>query len=118
VGDFWAISLSDGRFGCAIVTDLKASGSGSRSNFIAGLVDWVGTVPPIAAEASGRHVFAQGMTRIEAITQTGSKVLGSVRLPWGFKVAPNWHDFRVGTVHNVWGWKVLPGLIEQHLAGR
>jgi hypothetical protein len=118
VGDFWAISLSDGRFGCAIVTDLKASGSGSRSNFVAGLVDWVGTLPPIAADASGGHVFAQGMTRIEAITHTRSQVLGSVRLPWGFKVAPNYRDFRVGTVHHVWGWKVLPGLIEQHLAGQ
>jgi hypothetical protein len=99
-----------------MVTDLQQTGVGSRTTFIAGLVDWVGAAPPTAADASGGRIFAQGLSRIEAITRTGANVLGSVPLPKGLGVAPNYRDSRVGTVHTVWGWKVLPRLIEEHLA--
>jgi len=117
LGDFWAVSLNDGRFGCAVVTDLKSSGVASRKNLIVGLVDWIGPVPPTKAEAAG-EIFAQGLTRIEAITATGSSILGNVPLPKGFVFAPNFRDYSVGTVHSVWGWKTLPRKIEEQVANR
>jgi hypothetical protein len=117
LGDFWAVRLSDGRFGCAIVTDLKPSGVASRKSLVAGLVDWVGVSPPTHDAATG-EIFAQGLTGIEAISATGSKILGNVPLPKDFVFAPNFRGPSVGSLHHVWGWKTLPRSIEEHLARR
>ena len=45
-GDFWALPLADGRFGCGRVITIKAdAGPGQRSMLLAGVMDWVGTCP-------------------------------------------------------------------------
>ncbi len=113
---FLGRAVSGGRFGCALVTDLRPAGVGSRTTLVAGLFDWVGASLPAARDLRESRVFAQGLTRIEAITRTGAKVRGRVPLPEGLAIAPNYRDYRVGTVHKVWGWKVLGRLIEERLA--
>lgn len=113
-GDYWAIPLANGRFGCAVVTDLKPSGAATRMGLVAGLLDWIGDAPPSSAQVTASRIFAQALTRIEAITKTGSQILGHADLPPTLVIAPNFRDYRVGTVHSVWGWKALPQVIEGH----
>lgn len=83
---------------------------------MAGLVDWAGNAPPTATDAGG-YIFDQGLTGISAIAATGKTILGNVSLPIDFKVAPNFRDHTVGTVHTVWGLNMLPRIVEEHLAG-
>jgi hypothetical protein len=117
-GDYWAVPLANHRFGCAVVTDLLTSGAGSRVALIAGLLDWMGDAPPTPLHVEKSAIFAQGLTRIEAITKTGSQIIGNAVLPSTLVIAPNFRDHRVGTVHSVWGWRVLPKLIEGHFETR
>jgi hypothetical protein len=51
VGDFWAVPLSDGTFGCLQVTELRP---GALKNLAAGVVDWRGSSPPTERELAGR----------------------------------------------------------------
>ena len=52
-GQFWAIPLTDGRFGCGRVLDVPREPDPNilvgRRAFLAGLMDWVGTAEPNAA---------------------------------------------------------------------
>jgi hypothetical protein len=119
VGDFWAVTLSDGTLGCLQVTDLRKSGRGTLKLLIAGVVDWRGSHQPNHLELSGRRVLIQGLTRIEAFTKTGSQILGNSDDTIGAsELASNFRDFEVGTVHHVWGWSALPQIVERELGGK
>jgi hypothetical protein len=117
-GDFWAIPLSDGRFGCAVVTDLAMAGPASRSAFVVGLLEWVGDQPPTASDALTSDIFAQGLTHISAFTKTGAMVLGNVPLPRGLEI-PKWFTggLQAGDTLRSFGRNALAGAIEKHLAG-
>lgn len=80
---------------------------------VAGLIDWIGDRLPTSEDA-GHPVFDQGLTGVKAIAATGREILGNVALPVDFKVAPNFRDYSVGSVHSVWGMNVLPRLVEEH----
>ena len=108
--------LSDGSVGCLQVTDLKKSGVGSLKTFIAGVVDWQGAAAPGESDLFGRRVLAQGLTGIEAFTETGAAVLGNTDRTIGASLlTSNYRDFHVGAVHHVWGWRALPEVIERIL---
>jgi len=77
IGDFWAVPLSDGTFGCLQVRDLKTSGSGSLKTLVAAVIDWRGSIPPQESGLVGRRFLAQGLTRIEAFTKVGAQILGN-----------------------------------------
>ena len=116
IGDFWAVPLSDGTFGCLQVTDLLKSGSGSLKTLVAGVIDWQGRLPPAAYDLAGRRVLAQGLTRIEVFTEVGSQILGNTSATSPSPgLASNFRDFHVGAVHNVWGGRALPKLVERTL---
>ena len=93
-GQFWALPLSDGTFGCGRVIEVPAAEHRvSRMEFLAGVLDWRDTSEPTAASISQATCFAQGRAHIRAITRSGGAVLGVRDLaadgiePWVFRGA-------------------------------
>ncbi len=77
-GDFWALPLVGGQYGCGRVIALKQkTGTGSRSMLLAGLMNWVGNSLPTAAELAGRGTVAQGQIPLCSIWETGGEILGN-----------------------------------------
>jgi hypothetical protein len=109
VGDFWTVTLPSGGLGLLQVRDVKRSGPGARSAFVAGVVDWRGDEQPQATDLQGRRVLAQGLTRIEAFTEGRAAVVGNTTETVPVDgLTSSFRDFGVGTVTHVWGWKALP----------
>jgi hypothetical protein len=93
-GDFWAIPLSDGSFGCARVIDLKpAGGIGARTMFLAAVLDWHARKPPTAESIAGAPCLNQAQAHLKTIIETGGCILGHRPLelddiePWEFRGA-------------------------------
>src|SRR4051812_6062604 len=74
-GQFWAIPMTDGRFGCGRVMAVPAWFS-SRMGFVGGIADWIGERPPKAEDLVGRAVIEQGGAHVRTIVVTGGRVLG------------------------------------------
>lgn len=116
IGDYWTVPLSDGTFVCLQVTDLQQSGPGSLKTLVAGVVDWRDATLPNESDLVGRRVLEQGLTRIEAFTEVGSRVIGNTAETVGRSALDsNYRDFHVGAVHNVYGWRALPKIVERVL---
>lgn len=107
-GQFWAIPLADGRFGCGRVMASPAS-IGPRMSFVAGLMDWVGDAPPTEADLAARDVVRQGTAHIKTITETGGEVLGCRALQRDGLIAGR------GEEMPTWGYEVVVRLAE-HLS--
>jgi hypothetical protein len=81
-GQFWVITLSDGRFGCGRVLHVPGPSEPGPSLylntriFLAGLMDWSGDDPPTAQAIAGYKLLEQGRAHVAAITDAGSKILG------------------------------------------
>jgi hypothetical protein len=118
IGDFWAVELPDGNYGCLQVTDLVRRGLGSRTTLVAGIVDWSGKEPPLPDDLTGRAILKQGLTRIEAFVATSAQVLGNLPVTYHRALASNYRDFQVGAVHHVWGWQVLGARVAATLSQR
>jgi hypothetical protein len=105
-GQFWAIPLSDGRFGCGRVMAVPGFGPTDRIGFFAGLMDWVRSDPPTYDSLAGVHVAAQAKTGFEAIANTGGSILGlrPLELDGLLAIIPG---YEVGSVHRVWGWHAI-----------
>jgi hypothetical protein len=76
-GQFWALPLRDGRFGCGRVMAVPAFGPSDRVGVVVGLMDWVGVGRPTLVEIAGRGVLEQAKSRFETISNTGGEVLGN-----------------------------------------
>ena len=89
-GEFWAIPLCDGSFGCGRVIELMI---GSRVLFLAAVMDWHASEAPTADKIAGAKCLDQGQAHIKAITETGGAILGHRPLemdevePWEFRGA-------------------------------
>ena len=119
VGDFWAVSLPSGGFGAAQVRDVKRSGTGARTTFVAGVIEWRGEAPPTAEDLRGKRVLDQGLVSVDAFTKTETRLLGNqpdTKPAEGLTSA--FRDFAVGTKTQTWGWKVLPQRVERVLLDR
>jgi hypothetical protein len=76
-GQFWAVPLANGRFGCGRVLQVGGSHLPTPSrNFFGGLVKWLGDEPPSADGIAGARLLRSGILHIRAITQTGGTILG------------------------------------------
>jgi hypothetical protein len=76
-GQYWAIPLSNGKYGCGRVIQVaENSRTKSRVMFLAGVQEWVGTSAPTAQAIAGTTVAHQGKAHILAILKTGGEVLG------------------------------------------
>ncbi|HET6323680.1 MAG TPA: hypothetical protein VFG04_03185 [Planctomycetaceae bacterium] len=101
-GQFWALPLSGGTFGCARVIEVpRYENRVSRMMFLAGVLDWHGPALPTAEAIAGARCLEQGEAHIRAITRTGGKILGIRDLaadriePWLFRGAEFWRNSRV-----------------------
>lgn len=102
VGDFWALPLSDGTFGCGRVIQVPPADMGlGRMAFLAGVLDWHGAVVPSSESIAGAACLDQGRAHIRAITRTGGTILGFRELskdgiePWFFRGAEFWKNSQV-----------------------
>jgi hypothetical protein len=95
-GQFWAIRLSDGRFGAGRVTAVPAYGPKDRVGIAVALLDWAGDAEPTSADIAGRAVLFQAKTGFDAITNNGAKVLGLRPLDLDGIVPMDPMDMRVG----------------------
>ena len=76
-GQFWSITLPDGRYACGRVLATAARGhAGSTRLFLAALLDWVGARPPTADAIAARPVLAAGILHVKSIAECGGEVLG------------------------------------------
>lgn len=101
-GQFWALPLSDGTFGCARVIEVPGAETRySRMEFLAGVLDWHSTVLPTSDSIAGARCMNQGHAHIRAITRTGGEILGFRELaadaitPWLFRGAEFWKNSEV-----------------------
>lgn len=98
-GQFWALPLSDGSFGCGRVIQLKPAGMiGSRVAFLAGVLDWHAGVLPTVVTIAGASCIAQGSAHVRSIVMSGGCLLGWRDLaadgiePWMFRGAEGWKN--------------------------
>jgi hypothetical protein len=96
-GQFWALPLSDGSFGCGRVIQLAPSEVvGARVSFLAGVLDWNGQQLPTQESIANAPCLAQGDTHLKAIISTGGVILGHRELdkdgiePWTFRSSQFW----------------------------
>jgi len=77
-GDFWAIPLRDRSFACGRVIQLQEREDGSLDSrlFLAGLLDWVGDMPPTSATIVGCLTVIQGQAHVRTIQTSGGVILG------------------------------------------
>ena len=76
-GQFWSVDMSDGRFACGRVLQLGGEENPSPARaFFGGLHDWVDTDPPTVDSHLGSRFIQYGLMHIDAITQSGSALLG------------------------------------------
>ena len=106
-GQFWALPLSDGRYGCGRVMVVPAFGPKDRVHFVAGLAGWIGSGLPTEDSIAGAPVLEQAKVHIETIAKTGGSVLGIRPLELDRLVPIDPYDYRVGAVHRVWGWQTI-----------
>jgi hypothetical protein len=118
VGDFWAVQLPDGRFGCLQITGVRRSGPSSRTTFYAAVVDWAGQQPPAVDDIRDRELLVQGLTRLEVFTKGGAKIIGNATLAGPPLRGDNLFEGSSSGVSHVWGWKALAGAVERALAAR
>ncbi len=113
-GQFWALPLKDGRYGCGRVLVVPAFGPTDRTGVVVGLLDWVGDAPPTSAAISGRPVLEEAKARFEAIANTGGEVLGHRPLEDDGIVSEYPKELAVGVSERVWGWQTILNLAERH----
>ena len=101
-GQFWALPLSDGSFGCGRVIQLMPKEiTGARVSFLAAVLDWHCAEPPTPESIALAPCVAQGHVHLKAITETGGSVLGHRALdadgiqPWLFRRAHGWQNSKV-----------------------
>jgi hypothetical protein len=116
IGDYWTVGLPGGGLGVLQVRDVKRSGLGARTSFVAGVVDWHGDMPPEPSDLRGCRVLAQGLTRVEVFSQGQARLLGNApdTVPVD-GLTSSFRDLGVGAVTHVWGWKALARRAEQVL---
>jgi hypothetical protein len=52
-------------------------GVGSRTLFLAGVLEWSGEVPPTSASIAGARTLGQGQAHIVTIQRSGGQILGN-----------------------------------------
>jgi len=98
------VPLPGGRFACGRVLDVPREPDlhvpvGTRI-FLAGLLNWVGCVPPTEDAIAGAALVAHGFAHIKTITTTGGQVLGQRALEADGITPALWRSHEAGGV--VW----------------
>ncbi|MFT5420073.1 MAG: hypothetical protein ACI9D5_000814 [Candidatus Endobugula sp.] len=82
-GQFWAIPLSNGEYGCGIVVAKLASlhdhSKIETRLFLAALINWHGEQLPIPEEIQNLEILEVGAAHVKTILTTGGVVLGKAK---------------------------------------
>src|SRR6056297_278432 len=77
-GDFWSIPVDGSLYACGRVVDLWPSDyKGSRTGFLAGLLDWSSKQQPTEESIAGAQTIQQGGVHYKTILITGGEILGN-----------------------------------------
>ena len=70
-GQYWAIPLKEGKFACGRVVQVTRNYMASPTKtFLAGLIDWVGDIPPTYEAIAGKKILEQGVVHVMCIHET------------------------------------------------
>jgi hypothetical protein len=76
LGDFWSIPLDCGLYACGrVIGRWPKEYKGSRTGFLAGLLDWSSKKPPTKKSIAGAPTIEQGGAHIKSILLTGGEIL-------------------------------------------
>lgn len=132
-GEFWALPLRDGSFGCGRVVQLVP---GNRVSFLGAVLDWHSDSLPTSESIAGARCLAQGQAHLKSITETGGSILGHRPLelddiePWEFRGASFYLNSNVQRglepiraqrpedgdlpIFTTWGYRVPVSVAEKH----
>jgi hypothetical protein len=81
-GEFWAIALSNGKYGCGIILDIPKRGLYTTKSFFIGLLDWIGDNKPNQADLERKPIklLKQYDASIKTITVHNEQILGKIDL--------------------------------------
>ncbi|MGC4174419.1 hypothetical protein [Demequina sp.] len=82
-GQFWPITLSDGRFAAGVVLAVPTKEQAphfafSTKSFIAGVLDWVGSREPTAADLAGAQLLTWGSAHVKTIGVDDGLITGRI----------------------------------------
>ncbi|MFE1643951.1 hypothetical protein ACFM35_00040 [Microbacterium sp. P01] len=117
VGDIIAVPGEPTGWACLVVVEVWRRGTGARTTFIVGVVDWSGEQAPREPDVAGLPVIAQALTRTELFTEGGLAVVGNVGAV-ATTFDSNHGDYQVGAKHRVWGWKAAIRHARAQIANR
>lgn len=103
-GDLIAVPREPSGWACLQVIDVRRSGAGARTTFVAGVLPWRGEEPPTRQAVSGLAVSEHALVPIEIFSEGHLQVVDEgAALATG--LPSNFEDLDVGTRHRVWGWR-------------
>jgi hypothetical protein len=103
-GDLIAVPCEPSGWACLQVIDVRRSGPGARTTFVAGVLPWRGDGPPTRQAVSRLGASEMGLVPIEVFTDGGLQVVDQGDVV-ATDLPSNFRDLGVGTQHNVWGWR-------------
>ncbi len=141
-GQFWGIPLSNGSFACGRVLQLNLENEKRHTRqFLAGLMNWCGNVPPDADSLAGADLLAHGSAHVKTVAESGGQILGhrplgldSLPIPLTLDQAPGTKNCRLRrgfevlgiassaqqrelAVFKGWGYNVVVILANKHFGG-
>jgi hypothetical protein len=139
-GDFWGFQFAPNKFSAGRVIEMPwQHGLDERRCFLAGLIDWCGPAPPLAADIAGKKVLEQGTMHVRAFTFSKWEIDGNRDIeldgikPWLFKTAEmtqfvqqGYQKERLGTdtelqtlpVASGWGMTYIVQCAKRHFANK
>lgn len=105
-GQFWAVPLKQGGFGCGVVlAKLLRKGKIDTRLFFVGLLDWFGEEQPTINHIKGANIIETGAAHIKTITETGGAIIGS-----GYNVVGIEKEIENSDSIHTWGYNVITKL--------
>ncbi len=82
IGQFWAIKLSNGQYGCGIILDIPSKGDRTTKSCFVGLLDWAGIEKPTQFDLENKQIklLEQGDAHIKTITMKNELIIGKIDL--------------------------------------
>ena len=111
-GQYWSVPLSNHKYACGVVLHLLRKNDGKIDGrlFHAGLLDWVGELPPTVNDIENCHVLKSNAAHIKSIKETGGAILGEHTLA---ETEPEIIDFTDDI--DVWGYRFIAILGDKYL---
>ena len=80
IGDYWLIKLESGKYSIGIVLDIPPAEYRSRTEFVAGLLNWKEFAKPEIEKIKNFKILKQGKASVKTIKHTGREIAGNINL--------------------------------------